>query len=76
VEQQISKGTLASTFIQTLIKGLPLLLERDVSLGPETPIEHMIRKILEEKVKFEQQKILAACKIIKLQQGQKLHNLQ
>ena len=75
VQQKISKGTVAYTFIQTLIKGLPLLVERDVSLGPETPIEHMIRKILEEKMKFEQQKILAACKIIKKKQGQKLHNL-
>jgi hypothetical protein len=33
---------------------MPILVERDVSLGPETPIELMIRRILEEKLKGEQ----------------------
>lgn len=46
-----------------------------MSLGPETPIELMIRRILEEKLKIEQRKVMEKIKVIKLAKGQKLHNL-
>lgn len=58
-----------------LIKGFPILKERDSSLGPETSIELMIRRILEEKLKMEQRAIMKYIRIIRLQQGDKLHNL-
>lgn len=50
---RLAKGTVSSTLIQSLITALPILVERDFSLGPETSIELMIRRILEEKLKFE-----------------------
>lgn len=51
---RVAKGTVAATYLNILIQGLPILVERDVSLGPETPIEHMIRKILATKLMMEQ----------------------
>ena len=51
---KMGKSTVATTFIQQIVTGMPILVERDVSLGPETPIELMIRRILEEKLKGEQ----------------------
>ena len=46
-----------------------------MSLGPETPIEHMIRKILEEKLRMEQERILDSVEVIRLKKGTKIHNL-
>jgi hypothetical protein len=53
-QSRLAQGTVSTVFLNKLIQGLPILVERDISLGPETAIELMIRKILEEKLKMEQ----------------------
>jgi len=53
MQNKLSQGNISYQFLGLLIKGLPILKERDVSLGPETPIELMVRRILEEKLKIE-----------------------
>ena len=53
MQSKLSQGNISYQFLGLLIKGLPILKERDVSLGPETPIELMVRRILEEKLKIE-----------------------
>lgn len=63
---KIAKGSVAATYLNILIQGLPILVERDASLGPETPVEHMIRKILETKIMMEQKLIVDQITIIRL----------
>jgi len=72
---KIAKSSVAATYLNILIQGLPILVERDSSLGPETPVEHMIRKILETKIMMEQQLIVDQITLIRMKKGQKLHNL-